>query len=206
MRRSRYGAARGDGLDRHRLFLRRPSSLNSFFSGAAFCKYVCPIGQFNFVQALVSPLEVKVREPAVCASCGIRNASAAVQWSRLWPRRSSSLASVATSIAHSALIAFSLSTRERGCLEMVPGQALWTDPFRSGIGRFSRRPDLAALVLVLVFGAFANARRDGLGRWVKWEDQLRPVTGQASSAIRDDRVLRPGDCVVAARIVGSAAQ
>src|SRR5262249_31536405 len=32
------------------------------FRGAAFCKYVCPIGQFNFVQSLVSPLEVKVRD------------------------------------------------------------------------------------------------------------------------------------------------
>jgi hypothetical protein len=43
--------------------------VDSLFSGASFCKYVCPIGQFNFVQALVSPLEVKVREPTVCASC-----------------------------------------------------------------------------------------------------------------------------------------
>ena len=43
--------------------------IDSFFKGAAFCKYVCPIGQFNFVQSLVSPLEVTVREPAVCATC-----------------------------------------------------------------------------------------------------------------------------------------
>ena len=41
--------------------------VDGFFRGAAFCKYVCPIGQFNFVQSLVSPLEVNVREPAVCA-------------------------------------------------------------------------------------------------------------------------------------------
>src|SRR5580700_825235 len=39
------------------------------FKGASFCKYVCPIGQFHFVHALVSPLQVKVREPAVCGSC-----------------------------------------------------------------------------------------------------------------------------------------
>ena len=43
--------------------------VDGLFRGASFCKYVCPIGQFNFVQSLVSPLEVKVREPAVCASC-----------------------------------------------------------------------------------------------------------------------------------------
>ena len=43
--------------------------IDGLFRGASFCKYVCPIGQFNFVQSLVSPLEVKVREPDVCSSC-----------------------------------------------------------------------------------------------------------------------------------------
>ena len=43
--------------------------IDGFFRGAAFCKYLCPIGQFNFVQSLVSPLEVKVRDPDVCAAC-----------------------------------------------------------------------------------------------------------------------------------------
>ncbi len=56
-------------------------------------------------------------------------------------------------------------------LAAVPGQTLWTDPFRSGIGRFSERPDLAALVLVLVFGAFANAA-GMIEPVVKWQDQL----------------------------------
>ena len=36
--------------------------VDGLFRGAAFCKYVCPIGQFNFLQSLVSPLEVKVRD------------------------------------------------------------------------------------------------------------------------------------------------
>ena len=45
-----------------------------------------------------------------------------------------------------------------GILAVAPPRAeLWHDPLRSGIGRFSRRTDLAALVLILVFGAFANA-------------------------------------------------
>ena len=43
--------------------------IDGLFRGASFCKYVCPIGQFNFVQSLVSPLEVKVHEPDVCSSC-----------------------------------------------------------------------------------------------------------------------------------------
>ncbi len=43
--------------------------VDGIFRGASFCKYVCPIGQFHFVQSLVSPFEVKVRQPDVCASC-----------------------------------------------------------------------------------------------------------------------------------------
>src|SRR5215475_5832152 len=44
-------------------------SIDALFSGASFCKYVCPIGQFQFVTSLVSPLEVKVRKADVCAGC-----------------------------------------------------------------------------------------------------------------------------------------
>jgi hypothetical protein len=44
-----------------------------------------------------------------------------------------------------------------GILAQPPGTTLWHDSFRSGLGRFAKRPDLAALILVLTFGAFANA-------------------------------------------------
>ncbi|MEI9975836.1 MAG: 4Fe-4S binding protein [Ignavibacteriota bacterium] len=44
-------------------------AVDSIFRGASFCKYVCPIGQFHFMHALVSPFEVRVREAAVCGSC-----------------------------------------------------------------------------------------------------------------------------------------
>ena len=43
--------------------------VDGLFQGASFCKYVCPIGQFHFVNSMVSPLEVRVREPKVCGSC-----------------------------------------------------------------------------------------------------------------------------------------
>src|SRR4051812_26375040 len=33
--------------------------VDSVFRHASFCKFVCPIGQFNFFASLVSPLEVK---------------------------------------------------------------------------------------------------------------------------------------------------
>jgi hypothetical protein len=44
-----------------------------------------------------------------------------------------------------------------GLLSRVPASELMTDPQRSGVGRFSRRGDLAALVVVFTFGALLNA-------------------------------------------------
>ena len=43
--------------------------VDGFFKHASFCKFVCPIGQFNFLASTISPLEVKVRDQAVCTSC-----------------------------------------------------------------------------------------------------------------------------------------
>lgn len=44
-----------------------------------------------------------------------------------------------------------------GLLGRTPTAELWADPFRSGIGRFSSRTDLAGLVVVFTFGAYLNA-------------------------------------------------
>ena len=44
-----------------------------------------------------------------------------------------------------------------GIVARTPTRELWTEPWRSGIGRFSQRWDLAALVVVFTFGAFLNA-------------------------------------------------
>lgn len=43
--------------------------VDGFFKGAAFCKHVCPIGQFHFVNSLASPFEIKIRDGATCQSC-----------------------------------------------------------------------------------------------------------------------------------------
>jgi hypothetical protein len=63
-----------------------------------------------------------------------------------------------------------------GILATAPTSTLWIDPFRWGLGRFSRRPDLAALIVVLVFGAFANAA-GMLEPIVEWQDRLRFALG-----------------------------
>src|SRR6185295_18068394 len=43
--------------------------VDSVFKNASFCKWVCPLGQFNFVASTVSPLEVTVRDADACARC-----------------------------------------------------------------------------------------------------------------------------------------
>ena len=39
------------------------------FSGASFCKFVCPIGQFNFVSSTLAPFELQVRNRSTCERC-----------------------------------------------------------------------------------------------------------------------------------------
>jgi hypothetical protein len=66
-----------------------------------------------------------------------------------------------------------------GLIVGPPGAALWDDRPRSGVGRFARRPDIAALVVVLVFGAFANAA--GMtGPVAGWLERLAASAGVRS--------------------------
>ncbi len=39
------------------------------FCESAFCKYVCPLGTFNFVYSLASPLQIQERDSETCRSC-----------------------------------------------------------------------------------------------------------------------------------------
>ncbi len=147
-------------------------AVDSFFSTGSFCKYVCPIGQFNFVQSLVSPLSVTVRDSNVCTTCTSRdcisgNAIAAGCSSHLYQPQK-----IGNMDCTFCLDCVRACPHENvGILASIPGKTLWADPLRSGIGRFSQRYDLAALVLLLVFGAFANAA-GMVGPIVDWQSQL----------------------------------
>ncbi len=44
-------------------------ALELIFTESAFCKYVCPLGTFNFVYSTVSPLQISTRSPDVCRTC-----------------------------------------------------------------------------------------------------------------------------------------
>ncbi|HTA31061.1 MAG TPA: cytochrome c oxidase assembly protein [Candidatus Cybelea sp.] len=133
-------------------------AIDALFRGASFCKYVCPIGQFQFVASLVSPLEVKVREPGACSSCKTHDCLRGNERQRgcemdlHLPRKSGNLdctfcLDCVRACPHDNI----------GLMVAAPGMDVVRDPQRASIGRLSRRLDIAALALVFVFAAFANA-------------------------------------------------
>lgn len=140
--------------------------VDALFSNASFCKYVCPLGQFNFVGSTVSPLELKVAEPDVCASCETRdciNGTPDPARPGRLSRRGCELAlfqpvkrgNMDCTLCLDCVYAcpydnIALTTR-------LPASELWDDGRRSGIGFLSRRTDLAVLAVVFTFGALLNA-------------------------------------------------
>jgi hypothetical protein len=69
-----------------------------------------------------------------------------------------------------------------GLIAGVPTAELWHDRQRSGLGRLGRRRDIAALVVVLVFGAFANAA-GMVGPVAETQEQLASLAGVRSPLV-----------------------
>ncbi len=91
-----------------------------------------------------------------------------------------------------------------GVLAGAPTGDLWRDPARSGVGRFGARPDLAALVLVLVFGAFANAA-GMVGPVVEWQSRFSSLLGQRSPLLAVSLFCAAALVVAPVLAVGAAA-
>ena len=132
--------------------------IDALFRGASFCKYICPIGQFHFIQSIVSPLEVKVREPAVCATCRTHDClrgnadHRGCETDLFLPTKSGNLDCTF------CLDCVRACPRDNiGLRGVMPGMDLLHDRPRASLGRLSRRVDVAALALVLVSAAFASA-------------------------------------------------
>lgn len=43
--------------------------LEALFTESPFCKYICPLGSFNFVYSTVSPTQITVRDGGLCKTC-----------------------------------------------------------------------------------------------------------------------------------------
>jgi ferredoxin len=156
--------------------------IDGLFKHASFCKFVCPIGQFNFIASTLSPLEVQVRDQGVCNRCATKDCIRGRREVGI-ERAAAEASSRAAGNTHGLVIL------QRGCelalfqprkvgnmdctfcldcvhacphdnvgvMSRLPAAELMIDPIRSGIGYFSRRKDIAALAVVFSFGALLNA-------------------------------------------------
>src|SRR6185295_10667992 len=154
--------------------------VDGLFKGASFCKYVCPIGQFNFIQSLVSLLEVKARDLDVCQTCTTHecirgsNVQRGCELQLFVPRKSGNLdCTFCLDCIHAC------PHQNVGIISISPASPLMPDRPRSSIGRLVRRPDLAALALLLVFGAFVNAA-GMIAPVTEWEQRLQDRLGSSS--------------------------
>ena len=136
------------------------------FTGATFCKYLCPIGQFSFVASTLSPLELQVRQPETCRTCRtvdcIKGRRDEAVPSRVL-RRGCELALFLPAKVGNLDCTFCMDCVQAcphdniAVATRVPGLELVDPRRRSGIGWLPRRRDVAALVVLFVFGGLINA-------------------------------------------------
>jgi polyferredoxin len=136
------------------------------FKGATFCKYLCPIGQFNFIASTCSPLELRIKEPETCRNCrtvdcikGTRSVAApevvlqrGCELRLFLPSKVGNLdCTLCLDCVHACPHDnISLSAR-------LPAAELADPRRRSGIGRLAKRWDIAALAVLFTFGSLVNA-------------------------------------------------
>ncbi len=140
--------------------------VDTLFSGAAFCKHICPVGQFNFVASTLSPLEIRAKDSGVCASCrtvDCLKGRRAPEAPAIVQQRGCELHLFVPTKVGNLECTFCLDCVQAcpydnvALATRVPGDELADDRRRSVIGRLSRRPDVAALALLFTFGALLNA-------------------------------------------------
>src|SRR5262249_10635585 len=149
---------------------------DALFRHASFCKWVCPIGQFNFVASALSPFEVAVRDLSVCTDCQSKDCirgtrapkgKAPDECGRLAlpmvSQRGCELARFQPMKVGNMDCTFCLDCVHAcphdnvGIEARMPGAELAAEGPRSGVGQPLERTDLAALALVFTFGALLNA-------------------------------------------------
>jgi cytochrome c oxidase assembly factor CtaG/ferredoxin len=187
--------------------------VDGLFTGASFCKYVCPIGQYQFIQSLISPVEVGVRSLAVCRTCQTHDCLRGNDQRRgcelqlFQPRKTSNMdCTFCLDCLHAC------PHENVSLLASLPGsQLVRIESSRKRPHSLFRRFDVAVLIFLLVFAAFVNA--GGMVEPVQaWEQSLQVSFALASTqpvivllyllTIVVLPALLVGSCVWLARIFG----
>jgi cytochrome c oxidase assembly factor CtaG len=124
--------------------------VDTFFRGASFCKYVCPLGQFNFVGSLLSPFTLQARSQATCGSCTTHDCIAGNQQQRGCELQLYMPQKVGNMDCTLCMDCVKACPHDNIGLFAVP-------PAPTSIGPFSSRIDIAVLILVVVLSGFASA-------------------------------------------------
>jgi polyferredoxin len=141
-------------------------AVDLIFKGATFCKYLCPIGQFNFVASTCSPLELRIKESETCRTCGTVDCikgTRSVERPGVVLQRGCELRLFLPSKVGNLDCTLCLDCVHAcphdniALAARLPGAELADPRRRSGIGRLAKRPDIAALVVLFTFGSLMNA-------------------------------------------------
>jgi len=133
------------------------------FKKASFCKYLCPIGQFNFLSSTLSPQVIKVKDHSVCATCTTYECLLGNNQKKLSGKLGCELDLFLPQKVGNMDCTFCME-----CIQAcpsnnvainlrLPGIELQDERHRAGIGKFSKRHDLQYLILIFTFGALLNA-------------------------------------------------
>jgi Fe-S-cluster-containing hydrogenase component 2 len=154
--------------------------IDSIFEGASFCKYVCPIGQFNFVSSMVSPLELGAKNLNVCASCQTRDCIRGNETQRgcelelYIPQKVGNLDCTLCMDCVKACPHDNIAITAQ-----TPVRDLLRDPIRSSLRRLSSRIDVATLILVVIFSSLLSAAVmiAPVGDLLQRIQELHPILG-----------------------------
>lgn len=174
------------------------TAVDALFTRASFCKYVCPIGQFNFLSATLSPFEVAVRNQNVCQTCDTKDCIRGVPGpdrKSMTPhritQRGCELALFQPQKVGNLDCTFCLDCvyacphDNVGIIARLPADELTVNGNRSGIRSVERRFDFSVLAIVFTFGAILNAFAMispvyALEQWIARQTGLRvewPILG-----------------------------
>jgi ferredoxin len=137
------------------------TALNGLFRSAVFCKYLCPMGQFNFLLSRLAPWTVRVKSQRTCSSCV---SHACVRGTATEPGCPMQLY-LPQKIGNldCTLCLHCIQACPNGNLQIASQNQLLDlaqDPNRSSLQRLSRRLDVALLALTVTFAPVLLAARE----------------------------------------------
>jgi len=132
--------------------------IDLLFKNASFCKYLCPIGQFNFIASTLSPREVSFIDEKICQNCTTHECIKGGDHKRgcetnlFIPKKIGNLDCT-----------FCLDCKDACPHQNVKisnvtyGQELSMTTHRSGLGKLSNRTDWLSFIGVFTIGGLLNA-------------------------------------------------